>query len=125
MVGQQVANTGLSGVVTRTTHAELVQPFVFRGVLEYENGLRHVLYKTAAPVDDRSTLFCQFVARNDGPDAERQKGIIAVDRQVQDEDRRLLERIDPDFPTDTTSEIHTRADRMTIEYRRVLADLAS
>jgi len=65
------------------------------------------------------------VARNDGPDAERQKGIIAVDRQVQDEDRRLLERIDPDFPTDTTSEIHTRADRMTIEYRRVLADLAS
>ena len=125
VAGQQAANTGLTGVVSRTTHAELVQPFVFRGVLEYENGLRHVLYKTAAPIDDRTTLFCQFVARNDGPDAERQKGIVAVDRQVQDEDRRLLERIDPDFPIDTTAEIHTRADRMTIEYRRVLAELAS
>ena len=125
VAGEQVANTGLEGVVSRTTHAELVQPFVFRGVLEYENGLRHVLYKTAAPADDRSTLFCQFVARNDQPDELRKAGIIAVDRQVQDEDRRLLERIDADFPLDTTAEVHTRADRMTIEYRRVLADLAA
>jgi phenylpropionate dioxygenase-like ring-hydroxylating dioxygenase large terminal subunit len=123
--GVQAANTGLSGPVTRTTHAELVQPFVFRGVLEYENGLRHVLYKTAAPVDDSSTLFCQFIARNDAPDAERQAGIIAVDRQVQTEDRRLLERIKADFPLDTTAELHTRSDRMTIEYRRILADIAA
>jgi phenylpropionate dioxygenase-like ring-hydroxylating dioxygenase large terminal subunit len=125
VAGVQASNVGLSGIVTRTTHAELVQPFVFRGVLEYENGLRHVLYKTAAPVDDRTTLFCQFVARNDAPDAEKQAGIIAVDRQVQNEDRRLLEHINPDFPIETTTELHTRADRMTIEYRRVLADLAA
>jgi hypothetical protein len=84
-----------------------------------------VLYKTAAPVDDRSTLFCQFVARNDDPDAEKQAGIKAVDRQVQNEDKRLLERINPDFPIETTTELHTRSDRMTIEYRRVLADLAA
>jgi phenylpropionate dioxygenase-like ring-hydroxylating dioxygenase large terminal subunit len=125
VAGVQASNVGLSGIVTRTTHAELVQPFVFRGVLEYENGLRHVLYKTAAPVDDRTTLFCQFVARNDAPDAEKQAGIIAVDRQVQNEDRRLLEHINPDFPIETTTELHTRSDRMTIEYRRVLADLAA
>jgi hypothetical protein len=125
VAGQQAANTGLEGIVTRTTHAELVQPFVFRGVLEYENGLRHVLYKTAAPVDDRSTLFCQFVARNDDPDDTRRAGIVSVDRQVQNEDRRLLERINPDFPIETTSELHTRSDRMTIEYRRVLAEIAA
>jgi phenylpropionate dioxygenase-like ring-hydroxylating dioxygenase large terminal subunit len=125
VTGQQAANTGLEGIVTRTTHAELVQPFVFRGVLEYDNGLRHVLYKTAAPVDDRSTLFCQFVARNDAPDDTRRAGIVAVDRQVQDEDRRLLERINPDFPIETTAELHTRSDRMTIEYRRVLAEIAA
>jgi phenylpropionate dioxygenase-like ring-hydroxylating dioxygenase large terminal subunit len=125
VAGVQSSNVGLAGIVTRTTHAELVQPFVFRGVLEYENGLRHVLYKTAAPVDDRSTLFCQFVARNDDPDAEKQAGIKAVDRQVQNEDKRLLERINPDFPIETTTELHTRSDRMTIEYRRVLADLAA
>jgi hypothetical protein len=37
----------------------------------------------------------------------------------------LLERINPDFPIETTTELHTRSDRMTIEYRRVLADLAA
>lgn len=124
---QQKANTGLtSDFTTRTTLAELVQPLVFRGVLEYvDNGLIHVLYKTATPVDDHHTLFCQFVARNDAPDADKQAGIIAVDRRVQDEDRVLLENIDPDFPTDVTAEVHVRADRMTIEYRRILGELAA
>ena len=50
--------------------------------------------------------------------------IAAVDRVVQSEDRRLLEAVNPDFPLDVTSELHTRSDRMTLEYRRVLGDLA-
>ncbi len=124
---QQRRNTGIQSEFTgRTTHAELVDPLVFRGALEYsENGLVHVLYKTATPVDDYTTLFCQFIARNDGPDAEKQAGIIAVDRQVQSEDRTLLEGINPEFPLEVTTEIHTRSDRMTLEYRRILADLAA
>ncbi|MBI4260419.1 MAG: aromatic ring-hydroxylating dioxygenase subunit alpha [Actinobacteria bacterium] len=109
---------------TRTTHAELVQPFVFRGLLEYENGIKHVLYRTATPVDDRTSIVCQFVARNDDPDPDRQVSIAELDRMVQNEDRQILERIDPDFPIDLNAEFHTRADRMTVEYRRVLADLA-
>jgi phenylpropionate dioxygenase-like ring-hydroxylating dioxygenase large terminal subunit len=117
-------NTGLTGdTTTRTTHAELVQPLVFRGVLEYENGLRHVLYKTATPVDDDRTLFCQFIARNDAPDPERQALMVEIDLQIQAEDRELLEGLPSDFPVDVTAEIHTRADRMTVEYRRVLASL--
>ncbi|HLI24264.1 MAG TPA: aromatic ring-hydroxylating dioxygenase subunit alpha [Acidimicrobiales bacterium] len=123
--GAQVANTGLSGVVNRTTHAELVQPFVFRGVLEYETGLRHVLYKTCSPVDDRHTLICQFIGRNDNPPPDRWDAIAAVDRAVQREDRALLEGIAPDFPLSPTAELHTRSDRMTIEYRRILASLAA
>jgi len=43
-----------------------------------------VLYKTCTPVDDRHTLFCQFIARSDHPDEDRQQGIIAIDRQVQE-----------------------------------------
>jgi phenylpropionate dioxygenase-like ring-hydroxylating dioxygenase large terminal subunit len=126
LTAQQQANTGLTGdLTTRTTHAQLVQPFVFRGVLEYPNGLRHVLYKTATPIDDRHTLFCQFVARNDDPDEEKRAGIIAVDRQVQNEDRALLEGVRPEFPLQMQTEMHTRSDRMTVEYRRILADLAA
>lgn len=124
---QQKQNTGIAADVTqRTTHAELVQPLVFRGALVYhENGLEHVLYKTCTPVDDRTTLFCQFIARNDRPGPERWEAIAAVDRAVQAEDRALLEGVVPDFPLEVTTEVHTRADRMTLEYRRVLADLAA
>jgi phenylpropionate dioxygenase-like ring-hydroxylating dioxygenase large terminal subunit len=123
---QQKKNTGITSDLTRrTTHAELVQPLVFRGVLEYEeNGLRHVLFKTATPVDDTTTLFCQFIARSDRPSPEIRDEIAAVDRIVQSEDRRLLEAVNPDFPIDVTSELHTRSDRMTVEYRRILSDLA-
>lgn len=124
---QQKRNTGIASDVTeRTTHAELVQPFVFRGALVYhENGLEHVLYKTCTPIDDHTTLFCQFIARNDRPSPDRWEDIISVDRGVQSEDRALLEGINPDFPLDVTSELHVKADRMTLEYRRILADLAA
>lgn len=121
-------NVGIDAEVThttRTTHAALVQPFVFQGVLEYENGIKHILYRTATPVDDRTSIVCQFVARNDDPDPERQHTIAELDRMVQNEDKQILERIDPNFPIDLNSEFHTRADRMTVEYRRVLADLAA
>lgn len=123
----QKRNTGIvSDFTQRTTHAELVQPLVFRGALVYhDNGLIHVLYKTATPIDDHRTLFCQFVARNDDPDAERREGIIAIDRLVQNEDRALLERVNPEFPLEITTEVHTKSDRMTVEYRRILAELAA
>lgn len=130
-IGSQITESmksinGFSGATTRrTVHAELVQPLVFRGRLEYEeNGLVHVLYKTCTPIDDKTTLFCQFIARNDDPLPEFFEEITAVDRQVQAEDRNLLEFVEPDFPIDITEEVHTKSDKMTLEYRRVLATLA-
>lgn len=123
--GTHQASVGLAGAVTRTTHAELVQPFVFRGVLVYETGLRHVLFKTCTPIDDHTTLFFQFIGRNDAPPPERWPQIIEVDLAVQAEDRAVLESINPDFPIDLRSEVHTRADRMTVEYRRILAELCA
>ena len=119
-------NTGLTvDTTTRTTHAELVQPLVFRGVLEYENGLEHVLYKTAAPIDDDHTLFCQFIARNDAPDADRQQLMISIDRAIQAEDKALLEGLPSDFPVEITTEVHSKADKMTLEFRKVIAELAA
>lgn len=118
--------TGLSDeLVERTTHIELVQPLVFRGVLGFENGLEHVLFKIATPIDDRSSIFVQFVARNDDPSPDRIRDIIAQDRAVTNEDRPILEGVVPDFPIEVNTEIHSRADRMTIEYRRILAELAA
>ncbi|TDD29227.1 aromatic ring-hydroxylating dioxygenase subunit alpha [Kribbella turkmenica] len=122
---EQRRNTGLTGdFTTRTTNSQLVQPFVFRDVMEYENGLRHVLFKTATPVDDEHTLFCQFIARNDNPDEAKRQEIITLDRRIQAEDKELLEQIRPEFPLEVQTEMHTRTDRMTVEYRRILAELA-
>ncbi|GAA1466485.1 aromatic ring-hydroxylating oxygenase subunit alpha [Microbacterium thalassium] len=119
-------NIGLEGEYTeRVTNSELIQPFVFRDRMEYENGVNHVLMKVATPIDDENTLFCQFIARNDDPDAEKQAGIVALDRQIQDEDLNLLQSIRPEFPLEIQTEMHTRTDRMTVEYRRILAELAS
>ena len=117
---------GITGETTRrTTHAELVEPLVFRGRLEYEqNGLVHVLFKTCTPIDDENTLYCQFIARNDNPKPEKWHAITAIDRLVQSEDKALLENIEADFPLGITEEVHTKVDKMTLEYRRVLADLA-
>lgn len=123
----QKLNTGItSDLTSRSTEAELVDPLVFRGKLTYhENGLEHVLYKTATPIDDHTTLFCQFIARNDHPSPDRWEDIAAMDRQVQAEDRALLAEIESDFSVDVTSEVHIKADRMTLEYRRILGELAS
>lgn len=127
MNAQQKINTGITtDTAERITHVELVSPFVYRGVLEYPaNGLRHVLFKTATPVDDHTTLFCQFIARNDNPPPEKWEAIASVDRSVQAEDKALLAGVPAEFPLDTTSEVHVAADRMTVEYRRVLAELAT
>lgn len=126
MSAQQKINTGITtDTAERVTHVELVQPFVYRGVLEYPaNGLRHVLFKTATPIDDHTTLFCQFIARNDNPPPDRWEAIAGVDRAVQAEDAALLAGVPSQFPLDTTSEVHVAADRMTVEYRRILAELA-
>ncbi len=120
-------NTGITDpTTTRSTLGELVNPFVFRGVLEYHaNGLKHVLFKTATPVDDSHTLFCQFVARNDSPDLAKQELLSSIDNRVQAEDKELLSGVRPDFPLQPSTEVHVQADRMTIQYRRILADLAA
>ncbi len=51
--------------------------------------------------------------------------ITRVDRIVQSEGRALLEGVNPNFPIEVTTELHTKADRMTLEHRPVLAELAS
>jgi len=126
LTDEQRRNLGIDGeFATRDTFVDLLQPFAFSAVLRYANGVEHVLFKGATPIDDATSLFWQLAARNDAPDDERWASIIAMDRAVTNEDRPILEAIAPDFPIDTTVEVHTRSDRMTLEYRRLLAELAT
>lgn len=121
---QQKRNLGIDAdFAERDTLVDLVQPLAFTAVLRYANGVEHILFKGASPIDDHRSLFWQVAGRNDAPDDERWASIIAMDRAVTNEDRPILEGIRPEIPTDVTSEVHTRADRMTTEYRRLLATM--
>ena len=122
----QRRNLGLEGeFARRDTWVDLLQPLVFSAVLRYPNGVEHVLFKGASPIDDRRCLFWQVAFRNDAPQEDRWQTIVAMDRAVTNEDRPILEGIVSDFPFDVGTEVHTRSDRMTVEYRRLLASLAA
>jgi phenylpropionate dioxygenase-like ring-hydroxylating dioxygenase large terminal subunit len=116
-------STGLSGAVDRHAVVELLQPLAFRLDISYANGLRHVIHKVATPIDDGTTLVVQVLSRNVEPDDWSQ--VVAADRAIVAEDRALLEKLPKDLPLDLTANPHTRADRMTVEYRRLLAELAT
>lgn len=79
------------------------------------------------PLDERRTrLYCTDY-RNDIPDtAEARAAAVAFQQAVGAEDKAMLER----FPRkavalDPGREVHTRADRITLELRRVLRDLVA
>jgi hypothetical protein len=77
------------------------------------------------PVDDRRTMFTQFVLRNDSEADAPAEGVIAWDRRVTGEDRAMLELTKPDVPLDLRSgeEFHMAADQPGLEVRRRLLQL--
>jgi vanillate O-demethylase monooxygenase subunit len=77
------------------------------------------------PVDATTTKLYCFDLRNDIVDGRSTAAdTVAFQMAVATEDRVLLERIPTkDTPLDLQAEVHTRADRITLEMRRVLADL--
>ena len=79
------------------------------------------------PVDATTTKLYCFDLRNDIADGRTTvEETVAFQIAVAEEDKVLLERIvDKATPLDLTAEVHTRADRITLEMRRVLADLVA
>jgi vanillate O-demethylase monooxygenase subunit len=77
------------------------------------------------PVDATTTKLYCFDLRNDIADGRSTiEDTVAFQVAVAEEDRALLERIvSKAVPLDVGAEVHTRADRITVELRRVLLDL--
>jgi hypothetical protein len=72
--------------------------------------------------DDRSQMvqFCLIEDRGHGVDVDK---ILAFDRKVTLEDKRILESTDPDVPLDMQSERHMPSDQPGIAMRRILKRL--
>jgi phenylpropionate dioxygenase-like ring-hydroxylating dioxygenase large terminal subunit len=126
-----VTNKGISKDLLRTDSERTVRiiegrwflPFMRASRIDYPTGLTHVLVTAATPIDDRNSMICQWVYRNDTEaDAPAEK-VIAFDRQVTTEDRIVLESSTWDVPLGMSEEMHMPSDKPGIEMRRRLAAL--
>jgi phenylpropionate dioxygenase-like ring-hydroxylating dioxygenase large terminal subunit len=98
-------------------------PFAVRLGIHYPDGPSHVVVNIQVPLaDDRSQMvqFCLIEDRGHGVDVDK---ILAFDRKVTLEDKRILESTDPDVPLDMQSERHMPSDQPGIAMRRILKRL--
>lgn len=77
------------------------------------------------PEHDGSTRIYRWWARNDiVGDEARWQACIDVEIEVQNEDRRALDAFrDHRLPLDLRREVHVADDRMSVAYRRLIAEL--
>jgi Vanillate O-demethylase oxygenase C-terminal domain len=115
-------------VAARRSTWSYVAPFSIRLRIHYiaDDVVLTILF-FHQPVDATTTKLYCFDLRNDILDGRATvEESVAFQMAVSEEDRVLLERIaDKSIPLDLLAEVHTRADRITVEMRRVLADLVA
>jgi len=90
-----------------------------------DTGARRVLWMTASPVDMASCRSFWFICRDDDLDEARDEEHFAFQRIVLAEDEPVVCAQDPpEIPLDPGVEVSVRTDRVSIEYRRWLRELA-
>ncbi len=83
----------------------------------------HVVFNVAAPVSARGVRAFFFVCRNFDFDVPAEE-ILEWEGRIMAEDQVIVESQHPEeLPLDLAAELHVQADRMTIAYRRQLAEL--
>jgi phenylpropionate dioxygenase-like ring-hydroxylating dioxygenase large terminal subunit len=98
-------------------------PFTVKLRIAYPNGLVHIIVNTMTPIDDSTSQMVQFCLRNDTENEAKTSDIIAFDRAVTLEDKRILETTDWDVPLDIAQEQHMLTDKPGIIIRRKIAAL--
>jgi phenylpropionate dioxygenase-like ring-hydroxylating dioxygenase large terminal subunit len=90
-------------------------------------GERLAILFACQPESAESTRIYKLMARSGyGGDAERVAELVRYEDLVLDEDLRILERYrHRTLAIETRAEVHTRADRLSVAYRRLLADFVA
>ena len=95
-------------------------PFTVHLAIDFPTGGRLALLNASCPVSARRTRVFAVAARNFDRDRPVDE-LIAFQQRVYAEDQRIVERQNPeDLPIDLGEEVHVKADRTSIEYRRQL-----
>lgn len=121
--------TGLRPLVQqRRLTYRYTAPFHLELEIEFlDAGGSNVIGFFVTPVDDETVRIYSTLWRDDLEGSlERMREAIDFEVTIVEEDLRVQSRYDAlELPLDVTNEIHTRADRSTLELRRVLADLVT
>jgi phenylpropionate dioxygenase-like ring-hydroxylating dioxygenase large terminal subunit len=120
--GGAAASGAVGGVVTRRMTTGFHLPFTVRSTIHYESGLDHVILLCTTPIDDVRSYFTFVVWRNDDHTVPAED-VIAFDRAIGAEDKRMLERVPGVLPLDQSATVSVQADRAGVEWRRQLAAL--
>ena len=107
----------------RTLSMDWFMPFTIKLKITYPNGLEHIVVNTMTPISDRTSQMVQFCLRNDTEADTPATDVIAFDRAVTLEDKRILESTDYDVPLMPSREEHMFTDRPGIMIRKKVAAL--
>jgi hypothetical protein len=88
---------------------------------QYPNGLVHIIVNTMTPIDDGTSQMVQFCLRNDTEADTAAADVVAFDRAVTLEDKRILESTDYDVPLVLNREEHMLTDQPGILIRKKAA----
>ena len=117
------AASGLAAdVVERRMTTGFHLPFTVRSTIHYETGLDHIILLLTTPVDDVRSYFTFVIWRNDDHAVPAEE-VIAFDRAIGAEDKRMLEQVPGVLPLDPLGTVSVQADRASVEWRRRLAAL--
>lgn len=116
-----------SGETVRRSQSTWYMPFVRRLAIHYPHGLIHTIVTCATPMTDRTAMVLQWAYRNDTEAEVSTSEVIAFDRAITLEDKRILESCDPDVPLAVTDgeEMHMHTDQPGVVMRRMFAKLLS
>ena len=124
-VGNEMGAT-TSGATSATVHRRMTTgmhlPFTVRSTIHYQSGLDHIILLCSSPIDDVTSYFTFVVWRNDDFSVPAEE-IIAFDRAIGAEDKRMLERVPGVLPLDQQATASVQADKASVEWRRRLAAL--
>ena len=107
----------------RSLTMDWMMPFTIKLKITYPNGLEHIVVNTMTPISDRTSQMVQFCVRNDTEADTPAADVIAFDRAVTLEDKRILESTDYDVPLRLSQEEHMFTDKPGIMIRKKVAAL--
>lgn len=107
----------------RTLDMDWYMPFTIKLKITYPNGLEHIIVNTMTPISDGCSQMVQFCVRNDTEAETPAQDVIAFDRAVTLEDKRILESTDYDVPLTPSKEEHMFTDRPGVMIRKKVAAL--